>query len=711
MVSNNGCQYDVSWPAFSSGGTITLTAFDPIFDCSTTTTLDIPGCCQLQSHPIQINNCTSSWIIANYGPYMNGNVLTATGIAMDINGIITIDVPIIFKNCDYMNIGPNAKFYINPNQSLVFDNCQNRNKCEYMWDGIYIADNTASLKIVNHCVFQQARNVVVSQLGGPFTVEDSELKNDYKGIVVGVSLTPVSASVRNTDIDMPGTFLPAISPPLPFFITKTLVGVEIDHVPGITIGDGTNNSYENHFDNIHIGVQSNNSITKVYNCRFTNIGQLFIVPNSGTAIYAQGGNNLFYQPSITVGSTQNQDACNFNNVRIGLDAKTNMHVNFTGNKLINIRSFGVNIQDCPSRNLFVNSNLINNSSSSTSFGTGIVVKNVPSATVMISDNHIFQSNASVANMTGIGIQVMNNVLAASTVTVIDNKVTRNQYGIWVQNFDSKLPVVIGNNKVTYMKPVASIGNVNHFGINLLNCGNARVDYNDVSNTITYIPNASVERSLVGVNFDGSIGSTIVHNKLTRMGSGIQGSNGCNPSTLGCNTLDQCYDGFYFNNADIGQQVTYTIGNTTYIAETGNTWTSTINKDIAGSLTVLTKWYYKTYIPSNSCANAVLVFNNNSPCHGYLREEAPGDENTNEDDIELKIYPNPTSGEFYIGLKGYELGAGCSVDVYDMTGNLVKHLSDISSETVQLDLADMPAGIYLVKVSDGTRVETKPVVKE
>ncbi len=74
--------------------------------------------------------------------------------------------------------------------------------------------------------------------------------------------------------------------------------------------------------------------------------------------------------------------------------------------------------------------------------------------------------------------------------------------------------------------------------------------------------------------------------------------------------------------------------------------------------------------------------------------------------EVSIYPNPTSGEFFIDL-GNE-GQAMDIQVMNSTGQLV--LSDKSSSG-QLDLSQLNDGVYFVRINTGNKSVVKRVVIE
>ena len=75
---------------------------------------------------------------------------------------------------------------------------------------------------------------------------------------------------------------------------------------------------------------------------------------------------------------------------------------------------------------------------------------------------------------------------------------------------------------------------------------------------------------------------------------------------------------------------------------------------------------------------------------------------------IVLYPNPNSGQFT--LTGLE--AGMSVEMYDYTGRKVYTQVNIQNSTFNINIADQPNGIYLLRMLDnnGTLVSKKKVVK-
>ena len=77
--------------------------------------------------------------------------------------------------------------------------------------------------------------------------------------------------------------------------------------------------------------------------------------------------------------------------------------------------------------------------------------------------------------------------------------------------------------------------------------------------------------------------------------------------------------------------------------------------------------------------------------------------------ELRIYPNPTTGELRIESSKFRVQ---SVDIYDVSGRkvLTSPVSLMSPETV-LNISHLPAGLYFVKIHTEVGAVVRKVLKE
>jgi hypothetical protein len=78
--------------------------------------------------------------------------------------------------------------------------------------------------------------------------------------------------------------------------------------------------------------------------------------------------------------------------------------------------------------------------------------------------------------------------------------------------------------------------------------------------------------------------------------------------------------------------------------------------------------------------------------------------------EINLYPNPNNGIFTLQIsKGFEEIK--EICVYTIVGNMVKQIQQslTGNSSVNLDLRDLPNGIYLIKVKTNNNSWTKKVI--
>ena len=73
--------------------------------------------------------------------------------------------------------------------------------------------------------------------------------------------------------------------------------------------------------------------------------------------------------------------------------------------------------------------------------------------------------------------------------------------------------------------------------------------------------------------------------------------------------------------------------------------------------------------------------------------------------EIKIYPNPSNGNFTIDTTGFE---NLTVSIYTSMGRNVYQLNNLKDQA-KVDLSNLPKGIYFVTLTSGSETIQKKVV--
>ena len=78
---------------------------------------------------------------------------------------------------------------------------------------------------------------------------------------------------------------------------------------------------------------------------------------------------------------------------------------------------------------------------------------------------------------------------------------------------------------------------------------------------------------------------------------------------------------------------------------------------------------------------------------------------------FSIYPNPTTGGFFLELKGIEETAELKVEMYDMLGERVLTTELQGQMKYNLSLTGKPVGVYFIRVVSGKLAGTGKIIKQ
>ncbi len=82
----------------------------------------------------------------------------------------------------------------------------------------------------------------------------------------------------------------------------------------------------------------------------------------------------------------------------------------------------------------------------------------------------------------------------------------------------------------------------------------------------------------------------------------------------------------------------------------------------------------------------------------------------EDDVQFSIYPNPANDQFVIDYDLSSSGEARSIELQDVYGRVIQEISLSSSKgQEEVDVRDMPGGVYYLKLLFGAKIFTKTIV--
>jgi PKD repeat protein len=594
---NTGNTVNISWANNNLGNTIIVTVFDPATNCSDTAHFTIFSCCipaqyncaqpstvfnyQITNSPS--NNSASALQLPSTTPDFNINFL--------VNGTFYIDQNYECDKC-YFVMGPLAKIVVLPGKTLKLTNrTVIEAGCCYMWDGIYISDNTSTLVIgglsTNPIIFiEDGINAIVSNAGGKYEITNVAFNNNKTGIKVNAFPGNHSGFIHNS------TFSTATSPfsptaqllsPFPGQIAE--VGVDILNVNQIQVGNPILISLQNRYNNIRLGIRSFNSSVNIYNNRFTNIisptGIQKGTCKTGTAVCVEGTQNSSHL--VKVGGAQLFERNIFNNVSYGVVAHNNLNLHieknaFTMNVTSPAAGIGIQISSCHNRNILIKSNNLSR------FRTGIYTNFTTNSTMEISLN-ILENNGNPNKGTGIFCSNIDFfIIPQQGVTkILNNTIDKCQTGINTLNAG---PVEVKSNNITFLPNPTNQGT--YYGIRAQNTQGI-IELNTIGKNGPV--NSMLEPKLLGISAELSPGISIIDNKMNRMGTGIRCFGTMPFSKLQCNDMLNCYLGIFQEGSDIGQQGAPG-------QPSDNTWRGIVGPyDVAATILnpnfLAPAWYYRT----------------------------------------------------------------------------------------------------------------------
>lgn len=116
-------------------------------------------------------------------------------------------------------------------------------------------------------------------------------------------------------------------------------------------------------------------------------------------------------------------------------------------------------------------------------------------------------------------------------------------------------------------------------------------------------------------------------------------------------------------------------------------------------------YLHAHITNNSefCLNQKSLLNNDLD----VNMESQNMNTASEEEL-FSVFPNPGNGVFYLNMSGKMEAGDALLTVYDLTGESILQLT-ISEPMNSLSISGYPSGVYLLRVIQGNRMQTRKLV--
>lgn len=77
---------------------------------------------------------------------------------------------------------------------------------------------------------------------------------------------------------------------------------------------------------------------------------------------------------------------------------------------------------------------------------------------------------------------------------------------------------------------------------------------------------------------------------------------------------------------------------------------------------------------------------------------------------FEVYPNPTTGDFAVYMPNFNTEAGAELRLYDLNGRIISEAT-AETEMVEMNISELPAGVYYLKVNQQGVTHTQKIVKQ
>jgi nitrous oxidase accessory protein NosD len=486
-----GTRYNPIWTNYNTVDTIRLTITNA-YGCKRDTSFIVWYCCAQQAYALTnqtVDTINTLLRLAdplalldnfNYGCHI-------------IDGFFRINRNCTFKNFVF-SMSPNSKIIIDVGKQVIFDSCTFVSCDTVMWQGIFIKGSTSKITMKNSIV-EHAMVGIDNTAAGMLDLYRDTFNYNYRDIwmhsatinpsfkvegsaFVNITHKPEWDCIARYSANPDRLYQPVVN-------KKSFIGIQVDSIFNITIGDGAMGKLQNYFNKHNYGIYSKYSSIYVYNNRMDTLYTLASEPNNaGMGIYNYGRNPINTFKTIVGKSTGNfRNIFNSTNFAIFTRHTTDTIVNnyikgcntgIYADSAISV--LGTSRSIVALFDTIINYNVV-----------GIDVEHSKSASIQIKNNYLKTTGPVYIPLffstqpKGIFVNQLRYLAlspttvdstASNTLVVQDNKVIGGKYGIYLIN--NRNSNVLGNEVRSEKNALSFVG-----GIRLDNVHNSNIKCNAV----------------------------------------------------------------------------------------------------------------------------------------------------------------------------------------------------------------------------------------
>lgn len=400
------------------------------------------------------------------------------------------------------------------------------------------------LKTVLRLLQFDARVAIFSDNGASVSIDSAYFNRNNKAIVFKNYSGTLNANIKRS------TFTCEDSSQIATTLKDgnyAFCGIQLDSIGKIIIGD-TTNAHRNFFRHLYYGIKGNASSMNVRYCNFNNMRRY-------SPTYISSGRQLWYtwmfdvygiyshNPGIHAILTDTLKYCNFTDCGQGITLLNSTNSYIVSNNFDSIRQNAIFIRYPSASQVEIKDNNI------THFYNGISISDARVATSVLIKSNTFDTpadlNSSPNDYKAVnwGIKLSNKLPMFTNAVISDNKMLNQRKGVYCINAAG---ASINNN---YISLIGTSYSGKQYGIWVINSDSAHIEQDSI---ITVSGDTSTTH-VRGIRFEASKNCRIRENYILNTGTGVNGLNYCDYTSLICNRIVNSMRGMMYENITLPQQ--------------------------------------------------------------------------------------------------------------------------------------------------------------